>query len=619
MTDIFSKKITKSIVSLLLTIIICISLNIAGTKLNGLLGLPLYLDNIGTILSAAAGGYIPCITVGFLTNIIHGFSSPTSTYYCIISVLIAAAAVFFHKKKMLTRFPHVLLAVLSFAFLGGVAGGALTWLIFGMSFGEGFSVDMAASINSAVPMGYLASNLLSNFVIDFVDKAIVTVISLLILNALPRKLLRFMRRQSWYLVNDTESSRKKCRSRFSMSIKVGLLVSVSITLIGASAIGVSIVQYHNSVVAEFEETGSQTDKVISEMLTEEAVEDLIQNGRDSESYKNIAPMLTSLKEASPEIKFFYAYKVTEDGVQVVYDMDIPGVKGNNPGEFIQNDATIQKYKDKFLKGEEIPYDITNDEYGWLLSVYKPVYAEDGSLLCYAITDLSMQRLQSDEIAFLARLISLFVGLLFVVRTYAMWMAQKYIVKPIDTIADMANRFDYDTDESREKSMALIGDQVIHTGDEIENLYNVYRKTTIDVIGYINEVINNRNQIANLQSGLILVLADMVESRDKNTGDHVKKTAEYVSIILNRMKDDGIYADKLTDDFIYDVVHSAPLHDVGKIKVSDAILNKPGKLTEEEFNIMKSHTIAGKEIIDSVITTVAEESNYLAAQPGALSP
>lgn len=118
-------------------------------------------------------------------------------------------------------------------------------------------------------------------------------------------------------------------------------------------------------------------------------------------------------------------------------------------------------------------------------------------------------------------------------------------------------------------------------------------------------------ITKLQNGLILVLADLVESRDKCTGDHIKKTAQYVDIIANQLKKDNIYSDQLTDSFINDVVRSAPLHDIGKIQVPDAILNKPGKLSSDEFEIIKTHTTAGRDIITSAIEMVSEEdSGYL---------
>ena len=113
----------------------------------------------------------------------------------------------------------------------------------------------------------------------------------------------------------------------------------------------------------------------------------------------------------------------------------------------------------------------------------------------------------------------------------------------------------------------------------------------------------------MQNGLIITMADMVENRDSDTGAHIQKTAAYVRIILAGLKKKGYYADKLTAKYMEDVEMSAPLHDVGKINIPDAILNKPGKLTEEEFEIMKTHTTAGKKIMENAISTVQGE-NYL---------
>jgi response regulator RpfG family c-di-GMP phosphodiesterase len=119
------------------------------------------------------------------------------------------------------------------------------------------------------------------------------------------------------------------------------------------------------------------------------------------------------------------------------------------------------------------------------------------------------------------------------------------------------------------------------------------------------------KINKLQNGLIMVLADMVESRDENTGDHVRKTAAYVNLIAQELRKAHIYEDQLTDEFIRDVVNSAPLHDVGKIHIPDAILNKPGKLTDEEFEKMKTHTTAGSDIITKAMSMVSDtSSSYL---------
>lgn len=103
----------------------------------------------------------------------------------------------------------------------------------------------------------------------------------------------------------------------------------------------------------------------------------------------------------------------------------------------------------------------------------------------------------------------------------------------------------------------------------------------------------------LQKSLITTMADLVENRDENTGGHIQRTAKYVEIIARRLKSEKKFADILTDQYIEDMVIAAPLHDVGKIHISDAILNKPGRLDDSEFNIMKTHAAAGSEIISRV--------------------
>lgn len=244
----------------------------------------------------------------------------------------------------------------------------------------------------------------------------------------------------------------------------------------------------------------------------------------------------------------------------------------------------------------------------MLTVYHPI--GEGDNLCYAAADMSMDRIRGEEVSFLARLMSLFLGFLSLIMIFAMWIADHFITDPINRIAKATNEFAYDSAKAREESIERLRGLDIRTGDEIENLYTSILKSSSDTMGYIGEVQKKGEQIAKLQNGLIIVLADMVESRDQCTGDHIKKTAAYTKIIVEQMKREGIYADQMTDEFIDDVVNSAPLHDIGKIHVPDAVLNKPGRLTDEEFRQIQEHTTAGGEIIDRAIASVSEDSGYL---------
>ena len=96
--------------------------------------------------------------------------------------------------------------------------------------------------------------------------------------------------------------------------------------------------------------------------------------------------------------------------------------------------------------------------------------------------------------------------------------------------------------------------------------------------------------------LVDSFASLVESRDNSTGGHIKRTRIYVNLLLAKMQKDPKYAKAMSIDYINNVSESAPLHDIGKVSTPDAILQKPGKLTDEEYEIMKKHTVAGGKII-----------------------
>lgn len=91
-------------------------------------------------------------------------------------------------------------------------------------------------------------------------------------------------------------------------------------------------------------------------------------------------------------------------------------------------------------------------------------------------------------------------------------------------------------------------------------------------------------------------ATMVESRDNNTGGHIKRTKAYVKLMLDKMRDDKLYHRIMSKDYIANVSNAAPLHDIGKIGTPDSILQKPGKLTDEEYEIMKKHAAEGGDLI-----------------------
>lgn len=122
----------------------------------------------------------------------------------------------------------------------------------------------------------------------------------------------------------------------------------------------------------------------------------------------------------------------------------------------------------------------------------------------------------------------------------------------------------------------------------------------------NTVEQQTAQIKEIQACVIVGMANLIESRDGSTGKHVKNTQTYVRLIADELKKRGMFADCLDEEYIKYLCDAAPLHDVGKIKVPDSILQKPGRLTDEEFAVIKTHTTYGREIIEEIISDVEDE-------------
>jgi len=129
------------------------------------------------------------------------------------------------------------------------------------------------------------------------------------------------------------------------------------------------------------------------------------------------------------------------------------------------------------------------------------------------------------------------------------------------------------------------------------------KTHLD----IDQVIRERTaQLRRLQNNIVSVLADMVENRDKGTGGHIERTSVYIKILIEEMKERGVYLDEIRDWDVDKIVSSARMHDLGKISITDIIVNKPDKLTDDEYELIKTHTIEGEMIIDEIISKTGED-------------
>jgi len=137
------------------------------------------------------------------------------------------------------------------------------------------------------------------------------------------------------------------------------------------------------------------------------------------------------------------------------------------------------------------------------------------------------------------------------------------------------------------------------------------KMHIDMDGIVRErtehLEQKTKQMESLYDNIVSILADVVESRDHSTGGHIERTTIQTKILIDAMLEYNVYADEINGWNADLVASSARLHDIGKIAIPDSILNKPDKLNNDEYEIMKNHVKAGEHIIDKIISRTHEET------------
>ena len=106
------------------------------------------------------------------------------------------------------------------------------------------------------------------------------------------------------------------------------------------------------------------------------------------------------------------------------------------------------------------------------------------------------------------------------------------------------------------------------------------------------------------------MASLAETRDNETGNHILRTKFYVKELAEYLKTHPRFKDALTDHAINILYKSAPLHDIGKVGIPDSILLKPGRLTPEEFEVMKTHTMLGRDAITQAESHLGMEVDFL---------
>jgi putative two-component system response regulator len=125
-----------------------------------------------------------------------------------------------------------------------------------------------------------------------------------------------------------------------------------------------------------------------------------------------------------------------------------------------------------------------------------------------------------------------------------------------------------------------------------------------------EVVRRTKEVSIIQDVTMVAMGSLAETRDNETGNHIRRTQNYIKLLATHLKDHERFRDFLTNETIMMLYKSAPLHDIGKVGIPDYILMKPGELTPDEFDIMKTHTTIGRDAILSSENLIESHASFL---------
>lgn len=598
-------------------IVVALLANIIPAKIALALGIPVYLDCIGTIVAAMLGGTLPAVIVGFFSNTIDSFSNWETLYYGLISILIGVATALFQQYGFFKKITKICIAIVTFAMLGGVLGSILTYFLYGYDFGEGISAPFAIAIHNKFGFSVFFSQLSADFFLDIIDKTIVLTAAIIIYRKISLHLKAIFSHVFLFDPNMGERTKMATNHLIKRSLlrKVVVMVIVAEILLGALASTTGFFLYRQVTIARNKAIAQGVGASAAAIIDGNRAEEWETMGHAAPGYDDIEKDLYRIRDGFPQVFYLYVYRITNDSSVVIFDLearDTSGVLPDKPGDRVAFNQGFAPVRENLIRGERVEPIITIDEYGWLMTAYEPLKNSAGKTVAYVGVDIAMGDLIYEEAKFFIKLLTMFFGLSIIIMSIILELVNRGIVHPVNRMAAASIHFAYSLEQGRVDSLIELESLKIRTFDEIEYLYKALTKTCKDSVDFIRRLEAAAARITRMQDEIIINFAEMVEARDTSTGDHIKKTAFYVEAIADELQKEGKFSEILTDSYKDKLKRSAPLHDIGKIAVSDLILNKPGKLTDEEFAIMKSHTTQGMKILSKIEANANNtmDDNYL---------
>ena len=523
--------------------------------------LPLYFDSLGTVLAT-----LPGVIVGFLTNAVNSlFTSGSTIFYGAISVILALLTRYFFINGFFRTFKKRVFSTVITAVICASLGGAITWVVYGFNFGAEITAPLAQKIALDLKMYPVTSQFASELLINLIDKSLMFAIAQLIFRFCPKVVKEIY--QTAEPAQKKERLGKQIKSFFhSLLGSVVKMMILFVVVLYIAVMSISYYMYRNSNIEKYaticedatsvsslyidperidyyiDERIRVLDEFVEEYLPEECrynplhFPEYFENYREyavahySDEYLEAENNLRKVFGSFEGLEYLYVYDIRADGCHVVFDVDEEARE-----TYIPFDESFTEQVPALLNGEKIEPIITDDTYGWLLTFYNPITDSNGKCVAYVCADVSMDNLRVDQMIYIVKISTILFSATIIVLTFILELFNKTLVIPINTLSAATSEFAYD-EKADEGGTELIMNLEVNSCNEIEELYDSIKKLATDLTHHIEQIKSDAEEMNLMQEGIIIDFANMVENRDKNTGDHIKKTS------LHQNNVGGVYCD-----------------------------------------------------------------------------
>ena len=267
-------------------------------------------------------------------------------------------------------------------------------------------------------------------------------------------------------------------------------------------------RFYNRMIDDYARLARGATNLMAEAVDGDKIEEYVEQNYELEEYREIVSYFKKLKENYPDILYIYVCRIEEDGGHIIFDLDAEGVENGEAyevGYVFELEEPFASEIPNIMAGKETSgYAVHTQEDGFLYSYIRPIYRSDGSYACSACVDFSMDYVQKADSVFTRNLFLILLLIAVILFTAEVVIIQKWVTKPIDELSHCAEKFAYKTEDDRRNNIELLEKVNIHTGDEIETVYEMLKNVTTDsymatanLSLAINDILDKDEQISEI--------------------------------------------------------------------------------------------------------------------------